>query len=465
MNALAKGIPIVTPEFFRDLVECTRTKQRLPDPANFVPRLNEQSLEKTDISCTVITSRSVLFKGKTFIFASDKQKDKYDAAIRYSGGNSICLTGNRRSYAADVASSPNFVLIHPPKDLEEIGESFKCAQAGQQKKGWSLIPEQNIGIAILKNSCEPDCNPERKLPNIVAGAIAAASAGDQNDSPQELASPTQSVTQSVVPLTATEATNRVPETNCTGKMTKSSSSRIVKEEDSGELSFTMTRHGKDTQEITVKTELESPQPSNSLLKRPLREDTAMFKRPAKKLKLEKSISQQNEADKSIMNFGMDSDNDEELADFDTNRLPQKSLQRLQEKSPQKSTPPPKKNPNCDRQNELPKQNNESPDGNGDQIDVDVNPGRRSPRKTPTASTGSTARGSKRSRQDSENVSPVSASVTSPKRGSKRICTDRRSPMKINSIEDEKVNLPEGSKSSFQMDDGFLVKAMIKEVLL
>jgi hypothetical protein len=73
INALAKGVPIVTSSYFADYQTCIQTKQPVPKVANYLPRLRERSLNQSEVSCEVKLTRSKLFRGKTFLFASDRQ--------------------------------------------------------------------------------------------------------------------------------------------------------------------------------------------------------------------------------------------------------------------------------------------------------------------------------------------------------------------------------------------------------
>ena len=52
------------------------------DCNNYVPRLKEQSLNASEVSCKVDARRKTLFEGKTFIFATDGQLQKFGEAIK-----------------------------------------------------------------------------------------------------------------------------------------------------------------------------------------------------------------------------------------------------------------------------------------------------------------------------------------------------------------------------------------------
>ena len=52
------------------------------DCNNYVPRLKEQSLNASEVSCKVDARRKTLFQGKTFIFATGDQMQKFAEAIK-----------------------------------------------------------------------------------------------------------------------------------------------------------------------------------------------------------------------------------------------------------------------------------------------------------------------------------------------------------------------------------------------
>lgn len=56
-NALAKGIPIVTPAFLSDFLVCQNTKQILPDPKQYIPPLSESTINANDVSLAVRKER------------------------------------------------------------------------------------------------------------------------------------------------------------------------------------------------------------------------------------------------------------------------------------------------------------------------------------------------------------------------------------------------------------------------
>ena len=157
VNALAKGVPIVTPNYFIDVLTCANTKQAMPLPENYLPPMKEAALKRIEVSCAVNLSRQSVFQNKTFVFFSSAQMKKYDEAIEYASGK--CVVFNHLS--SPDAKNDNLIVIQPSaSDIED--EIRKKFLAELKKRKRRLIPEHEIGLAIVKTSCEVDCNPEIK---------------------------------------------------------------------------------------------------------------------------------------------------------------------------------------------------------------------------------------------------------------------------------------------------------------
>ena len=157
---MAKGVPIVKPSFIRDLATCIKSKQAIPDPAQYVPRLAEQSLNADEIDCGTKAQRRTLFSGLTFLFFAEEQKDKYAAAIGYAGGAAAVAADTA---AADTAADDDVVVVQPPRPMVERPTAvLKRALARLKRAKLSAVPEASIGIAVLKCSVENDCNPRKK---------------------------------------------------------------------------------------------------------------------------------------------------------------------------------------------------------------------------------------------------------------------------------------------------------------
>ena len=235
VNALALAVPIVSPSFVSDVCACAANRQPLPDPAAYVPRLDEPSLNQAEISCAANAERSKLFRGMTFVFADAEQMSKYSLAIGYAGGRASVASSPSTCPVTDAAAK-GVVLIRPPPGMgasqqtqnssstlgsasssQTVPAIFKKLFSQLRRRGLSLIPEQNIGIAILKNSCKPDVDPSVKP---VVRSASSSSAGDTPQSHVLLAPESQALTPrqtrrsaQIAPTQQTQSRGgRIPET-------------------------------------------------------------------------------------------------------------------------------------------------------------------------------------------------------------------------------------------------------------
>nr|CAD7589703.1 unnamed protein product [Timema genevievae] len=123
--ALALGCPIVTPKFWDTYLSSVSSKTTRPDYLDFIPPLAEASLNNSNC---VIADDSLLTLGEMI--------------------------------------QPNVIVMSYPFDRNtqetQVTPSFKNIQSFLQLKGRRLIPESEIGLAILKCSLDAFCNPTFK---------------------------------------------------------------------------------------------------------------------------------------------------------------------------------------------------------------------------------------------------------------------------------------------------------------
>ncbi|TRY71064.1 hypothetical protein TCAL_16410 [Tigriopus californicus] len=205
VQALAKGTPIVTPLFFKDLKQCSISQQILPDVANYVPKLVEKTLNPANISCKVDPNRKTLFQGREFVFCTRAQMDRYQWAIHDAGGESVCASPTK---VLDLQSD-SVLVIKPMNEADmDRNPEFKTITETLKQLGRHSFPEQNIGIALLKSRVDLDLNPKKK-PQLKLSQKLIDASQDQNkwaSQTQSLRPPTQSM------LTLTGRTSKVPET-------------------------------------------------------------------------------------------------------------------------------------------------------------------------------------------------------------------------------------------------------------
>nr|CAD7576578.1 unnamed protein product [Timema californicum] len=126
--ALALGCPIVTPKFWDNYLSSVSSKTTLPDYLDFIPPLAEVSLN-----------------------------------------NSNCFIADDNNLTLGEMIQPHVIVMSYPFDRKtqetQVSTSFKkiqCEYTFLQLKGRRLIPESEIGLAILKCSLDAFCNPTFK---------------------------------------------------------------------------------------------------------------------------------------------------------------------------------------------------------------------------------------------------------------------------------------------------------------
>ena len=68
-NALARGVPLVEPQYFKDFVLCLKSQQVLPDARNYVPKLRESSFNSNEVNLGVDPlRRKVIFNLFNHVF-------------------------------------------------------------------------------------------------------------------------------------------------------------------------------------------------------------------------------------------------------------------------------------------------------------------------------------------------------------------------------------------------------------
>ena len=154
-NALAKGVPIVTPSFFEDFIQSVKTKQVLPNPKNYIPKLKENALNSNEVSLAVNTKRSTLFKGKLLAFSTQQQMVKFNTAIEYSGGKAVVLDLEKPN--PEIFKNPVNMLVQTESD--DVSSLWMQCIEQAEIKGLRPIPEIQIGLAIITINTTIYCNP------------------------------------------------------------------------------------------------------------------------------------------------------------------------------------------------------------------------------------------------------------------------------------------------------------------
>lgn len=80
--ALIKGIPVVTPQYWHDFVNCVRENKPLPNTSDYRPPLGKSC--KT-ASWDYNPDRSHLFKNKVFVFTNNRDMAQMQELVQTAG--------------------------------------------------------------------------------------------------------------------------------------------------------------------------------------------------------------------------------------------------------------------------------------------------------------------------------------------------------------------------------------------
>ncbi|XP_043544051.1 nibrin isoform X3 [Chiloscyllium plagiosum] len=155
--------PIVKPEFFVSLIRAIRNRQCLPSPESFSPPIDEPSIKPGELDITTKPERKSIFRDKTFIFLNEKQHKRLNSAVILGGGD-VKLVGNNTSDISFLEVPGGCVIDVGMSDSQTSGEKLiEPVRRALQRKGLRVISEAEIGFAVIHNSTDIYCNPNRQL--------------------------------------------------------------------------------------------------------------------------------------------------------------------------------------------------------------------------------------------------------------------------------------------------------------
>ncbi|XP_064085479.1 nibrin-like [Macrobrachium nipponense] len=196
--ALAAAAHIVTPDFFTKWADALMKKAPHPDASDFLPPLQEMSINQSLASFSPNQERMKLFQGKYVLFPSSKQLKRMGPAIELAGGVSVLLS--EENYK--LVTSVHYLLVQLPAEKNQEPERTKLFWKSKEilkGKGLRVIPESDIGLAILYRSTETHCNPSF----VVADILKRNGSSSYTQGAHIYATETQDATQNSVSLTGT----------------------------------------------------------------------------------------------------------------------------------------------------------------------------------------------------------------------------------------------------------------------
>ena len=189
VNCLAKGVPIVTSEFFEALATCIKSRQELPSEENFVPPVSTNSsetlLRDPSISFKVNLERSKLFAGKRIIFVDKKQFQLNSTSCQLAGAEVIMWTADMDSGSITRED----VVIKPTSIVNK--ETWAAVTSRLASLSLVSCSHTDLYLAIVHCSTEHYCNPARK--SKLLGGVSDVPDGNRVSGHKILAAETGSV--------------------------------------------------------------------------------------------------------------------------------------------------------------------------------------------------------------------------------------------------------------------------------
>ncbi|XP_077284905.1 nibrin [Arctopsyche grandis] len=162
LSALVSGKPIVTASFWSTCYENFQKDVPFPDPADYLPPISEPTLNQQTANFRVDQTRCKVFANKLFIFVSRSQMEKYGYVIKAASGKTILLNDAKMS-KSQLCSASNIIVQCIMEELSQDSQTVKTVfdeiVQYMKTKNFRVIPEAEIGLAILCNSLNKYCNP------------------------------------------------------------------------------------------------------------------------------------------------------------------------------------------------------------------------------------------------------------------------------------------------------------------
>ncbi|XP_065608886.1 nibrin [Cyrtonyx montezumae] len=179
--ALICGRPIIKPEFFNELIKAVQSRQQLPTPESFYPPVDEPSIGIDNLDLSGHPERKKVFSGKTFVFLTAKQHKKLGPAVILGGGEAKLMTEGRKETSS---------LVSPEVCVVDVGMTNSQVLGSESMRSWTdsiltvlesnnlrVIPEAEIGLAVIFMSTERYCNPQRQPGDQAVTRSTASGAG------------------------------------------------------------------------------------------------------------------------------------------------------------------------------------------------------------------------------------------------------------------------------------------------
>uniref|UniRef100_A0A182XUW7 Uncharacterized protein n=1 Tax=Anopheles stephensi TaxID=30069 RepID=A0A182XUW7_ANOST len=180
LQCLIGQVPIVKPDFFHSIDrDCIGQGKALPSAKAFVPMCTESYIRNEQQLFHPNPSRADLFKGKEFIFLNTVQYGQFESIVKLAGG--VCLCAQREKIAKGRFLKPNVITIKLKSSGSSQSQSQSLDTLSQYiaSRGRRMVPDLEIGLALMFCSTEKYCNPEYNFAFNVEECFASSAEGGE----------------------------------------------------------------------------------------------------------------------------------------------------------------------------------------------------------------------------------------------------------------------------------------------
>ncbi|CAK1547150.1 unnamed protein product [Leptosia nina] len=164
--ALVQGSHIVSTDYWKKCLDAISNNEPLPSPKDYTPQIIETTLNKEIVSFHPNSQRQELFTGKTFIFFSKRQLEMYKIVLIKSSAIPLLLSECKITKAG--LCNQNVIVIQynvtsTSQETQAQKDQINDIVSYLKSKGKRIIPDPEIGLAVLYCSMSKYCNPDFNL--------------------------------------------------------------------------------------------------------------------------------------------------------------------------------------------------------------------------------------------------------------------------------------------------------------